>query len=383
MTRLVRQTMVTRRSLWNWAAIAAIGTLHGTAKAQGSQRNGMAGATVSLASTDSDPVSIRIVSDLAAALRDSSPRILPVVGQGPVRNIGDLLSRQDLTAALIPSDVLPYLSRMDRLPEASQSLRYIAALYRQEMHVLALTRFTRIADLAGLPVNFGAPDSTTYITGSTIFDSLNVRVQPTLLDQASALDALRQRRIAALVTVARKPAPLFFALNQTDGVHFLAVPSTPDLSRIYLPSQLTIADYPLLIGEGEAGRGKPIPTLAVPVVIAIRDAAPGTERYRNLSLLVDVLFPFAAASHKEVSQDSVWAEFDPGADVPGWRRFAPALARLQGKPVGVGAETPARPAQRRAGAPAGQSEGPHPPQEDREKLFEEFLRWRQGQNHSQ
>ena len=323
-----------------------------------------------------------MVVDLAAALGDALPRILPVVGRGPTQDVMDLLS-QNVAAALVPSDVLPYVVRTGRLPEAERSLRYIAVFYRQDVHILALANFTNIGDLRGAPVNFGPQDSRTSITASTIFDSLGIRVQPVFQDPAAALQALQQRRIAALVLVARKPAPLFFALNQGDGVHFLPVPETPELSRIYLPSRLGIADYPLLIGQGEAGRGEPIATAAVPIVIAVANPAPGSARYRDLALLTNTLFLLASAAPKG-SQGSIWAEFDPALDVPGWQRFAPGAARLQGGTAATGLGSPASPAARHGGARPGQ------PQQDqseasrlqqREKLFEEYKRWLQTQEH--
>jgi hypothetical protein len=339
-----------------------------------------AAGTVSIASVDSAPGSIRMVVDLAAALGDALPRILPVVGRGPVQNAADLLN-QNVAAALVPSDVLPYLVRTRRLPEAERSLRYIAGFYQQDVHVLALVNFTSLARLAGAPVNFGPPDSHASITASTIFDSLGIHVQPVFQEPEAALQALQQRRIAALVHVARAPAPLFFDLNQGDGVHFLPVPQTPELSRIYLPSRLGIADYPLLIGQGEAGRGQPIPTAAVPVVIAVANPAPGTARYRNLALLTNTLFPLAMTAPKG-APDSIWADFNPALEVPGWQRFPPAAARLQGKTAATVPENAVPPATRRAAPRADQ---PHERQSEtnlrqqREKLFEEYLRWRQTQ----
>jgi hypothetical protein len=281
--------------------------------------------------------------------------------------------------------VLPYLRRIRSLPQADQALLYIAELYREEVHVLAQRNITGIMDLAGKPVNVGALDSRAYIAASLIFDALRVGIRPVSLDQASALEALRQGRIAALVHVARRPAQLFFALNQGDGLHFLSVPPTPDLLRLYQPSQLGITDYPLLIGEGEAGRGQPIPTIAVPVVLAVYNWAPGTEHYRRLALLVDTLFPFSAASRQEVPQDSIWAEFDPSADVLGWRRFAPAMMWLRGKPATATTRIPEHPMarQERESARPGQARL-NPVQQGRldamsrqeqDELFEKFLRW--------
>lgn len=381
---LVGTDMITRRGIWTLATMAVIGAPG--EKAAGETLRGEANVTgaVGVASADSDPSSIGAVTGLAVVF-GGPLHVLPVIGRGPVQDVADLLARKGVDVALVPSNVLPYLRRTRRLPAADRALLYIAELYREDVHVLAQRNFAGIANLAGKPVSIGATDSRAYITASSIFDALQIGIQPVTLDQASALEALRQRRIAALVHVARRPAQLFFALNQSDGVHFLSVPSVPELSHVYLPSQLGTADYPLLIGEGEAGRGRPIPTVAVPVVMAVCDWAPGTERYRRLALFIDTLFPFSAASHQEVPQDSIWAEFDPSADVLGWRRFAPATRWLQGKPAMAGTRPSAPPIARqdhesaRAAdarlSPAQQEQLDATRRQERDKLFEKFLRW--------
>jgi hypothetical protein len=222
-------------------------------------------------------------------------------------------------------------------------------------------------------VNLGPAGSRANITAATIFDSLGIHVQPTSLDQGAALQALQQKRLAALVHVSRKPAPLFFALNFDDAIHFLPVPQTPELLKIYLPSRLAAADYPLLIGQGEAGRGLPISTISVPVVIAVSNPVPGTEHYRALSLLTDTLFPLAQSPQNR-APDSLWAGFD-SLNVPGWRRFPPAMARLQGGTAVGGME------QSPPSAPRHVEPRPNQSQLERQQLFEEYLRWRNTQNH--
>ena len=376
--------MITRRAIWTSAMVAAIGAPSGKAETQTPRREVGVAGTVRIASTDGDPSSISAGADLAAVLGGAPLRVLPVVGQGPVQDVADLLARKGVDVALVPSDVLPYLRRIRSLPQADQALLYIAELYREEVHVLARRNVAGITDLAGKPVNIGATDSRAYITASSIFDALRIGIQPVSLDQVSALEALRQGRIAALVHVARRPAQLFFALNQNDGVHFLSVPPVPELSYAYVPSHLGTVDYPLLIGEGEVGRGQPIPTVAVPIVLAVCNWAPGTERYRRLALLVDTLFPFSA-SRQEAPQDSIWAEFDPFANAPGWRRFAPAMVWLRGKPATAGASVPAHPTARQGQEPArlgGSRLHPLPQEQldatrrqEQDELFEKLLRW--------
>jgi uncharacterized protein len=334
------------------------------------------GQTVGIVSAGGDPLSIRIVSDLAAALDDRTFHVLPIVGRGPVQTVTDLSRLEGADAGIVPSDVLPYLRRERRLQGADRALRHIGKLYEEELHVLARREIAGIADLAGRTVSFGVRDSGTCMTASLVFDALKVDVKPVFLDPASALGKLRRGEIAALTLVARKPVQLFYDLNRGDGVRFLPVPVTSALTAIYRPARLGIEDYPLLIGAGEAGRGTPVDTVAVPTVLAVRDWAPGSVRYAAVSRLADELFRHASALQAP-GQDPAWRKLDLAADVPGWDRFAPAQAGLNGDG--------AMPA---AGAPSasGTSTAPPPvrrrsaPSEDPDALFREFLRW-QGSRH--
>ena len=250
----------------------------------------------------------------------STLRIAPLAGQGPVQNVVDLLNLRGADAAIVPSDVLPYL-RDGRLPGAGSSIAYIKKLDQEEVHILARQDITGIADLAGKKVNFDLRDSRAFITGSVLFHALRINVQPVSLDQPRALQQLRQGEIAATVHVAKSPAPLLFDLNQNDGVHFVSVPLTQEVSGTYLPARLAPADYPLLIGGGEAGRGVPIETVAVPIVLAVNSRALEAKGNRDISQLIDAASARAIAQQGSMSGSKSTA--DLAMDVPGWRRFVP------------------------------------------------------------
>jgi hypothetical protein len=265
-------------------------------------------------------------------------RIAPPAGQGPVQNVIDLLNLRRADTAIVPSDVLAYL-RDGRLPGPDSSIAYIKQLDQEEVHILARQNITSIADLAGKKVNFDLRDSRSFITASVLFRALRINVQPVSLDQSRALQQLRQGEIAATVHVAKSPARLFFDLNWDDGVHFLPVPFTQEVSRAYLPARLAPADYPLLIGGGEAGRGDPIATVAVPIVLAVNTRALETEGTRDNSQLID------AASARVITRQGSTSRPDLATEVPGWRRFVPTERRLTGDTGGEsgGASTQSTP----------------------------------------
>ena len=135
----------------------------------------------------------------------STLRIAPLARQGSVQNVADLLNARGAHAAILPSDVLPYL-RDGRLPGADSSIGYIKKLDQEEVHILARQDINSIADLAGKKVNFDLRDSRAFITGSVLFHALKIDVQPVSLDQPRALQQLRRGEIAAIVHVAKSPA---------------------------------------------------------------------------------------------------------------------------------------------------------------------------------
>ena len=203
-------------------------------------------------------------------------------------------------------------------------IKDLEMLDQEEVHILARQDITSIADLAGKKVNFDLRDSRSFITGSVLFRALKINVQPVSLDQPRALQQLRQGEIAATVHVVKSPAHLFFDLNWDDHVHFLPVPFTEEVSRTYLPAHLAPADYPLLIGGGEAGRGAPIATVAVPIVLAVNTRALEANVNRDIS-------EFAyATSARAIAHQGTTSRPDLAMEVPGWRRFVPTERRLNG-----------------------------------------------------
>ncbi|MCW2239106.1 TAXI family TRAP transporter solute-binding subunit [Azospirillum canadense] len=261
--------MVFRQAGMVLVVLATIGVTSG--RVQSAKPEPEPATGIGLVTPGSDPGSVRIVQDLALVLADETLGIRPVRGADPVQTVSIMLKDRGATVGIVPADVLPYLGRRPNAPDAGDKLRYIARLYDEDVHVLARRDIPSLTGLDGYRVNVGLPDSRTRITSTILFTSLGISVEPTFADEPIALAQLLRGEIAALVHVGRKPARLFFDLNRGDGVHFLPIPLSPALSQTYSPSQLGIADYPLLIGASEAGRGAPIGTVAVSTVLAVVD----------------------------------------------------------------------------------------------------------------
>jgi TRAP-type uncharacterized transport system substrate-binding protein len=179
-----------------------------------------------------------------------------------------------------------------------------------------------IADLAGKKVNFGGQGDGTAVTGPRLFDLLKVKVDATSYGQAVALEKLKSGQIAAMAFVTAKPAPLFAGVRAKDGLHFLAVPLKSDMAASYSPARLTADDYPGLVAQG------PVDTVAVGTVLLVANLVPESERYRNAASFVEAFFT-QFPKLLEAPHHPKWSEVNLAAELPGWRRFAPADAWIK------------------------------------------------------
>ena len=266
--------------------------------------------------------SARMAEDLADVLDDGATRrVLPVIGKGSLQDLVDLKALRGVDLAIVQTDVLDHV-KAQRLHGIDSSITYIAKLYNEEFHLLARSDVRSIADLAGKRVNFGSQGDGTTITGPRLFELLKVKVEATSYGQAAALEKLKSGQISAMAFVTGKPAPLFAGVRAQDGLHLLAVPLKGDIASSYSPARLTAEDYPGLAAQG------PVDTVAVGTVLVVANLVPESERYRNAANFVEAFFT-QFPKLLEAPHHPKWAEVNLAAELPGWRRFAPADAWIK------------------------------------------------------
>jgi len=267
--------------------------------------------------------SARVVEDLADVLDDGATRrIVPVIGKGSLQNLADLRWLRGVDVAIVQTDVLDYARAQKLYPGIENSLSYVTELYNEEFHLLARDDIKSIADLAGKKVNFGTAGDGTSITGPALFAKLNIAVEQTAYDPATALAKLRAHEIDALGYVAGKPAPLFLALRPKDHLHFLPVPLNSQLISAYIPERLTAEDYPDLLPPNTS-----IDTVAVGTAMLVANLPLKSERYRNIVSFVDAFFT-QFPRLREVPHQTKWQEVNLTAELPQWKRFPPATTWL-------------------------------------------------------
>ncbi|HLZ65858.1 MAG TPA: TAXI family TRAP transporter solute-binding subunit [Aliidongia sp.] len=270
-----------------------------------------------------DGTYLRVAADLAAVLDgESQLRVLPMIGKGSVQNLFDLRYLRNVDIAIVQSDALAFIRQDPSTADVSDYVRYVTKLYNEEFQVLATKDIQSLEDLRGKKVNTDLVGSGTGMTSGIVFGQLGIPIAEQHLGQADAIQALKTGDISAAVFVAGKPVKLFSSIDGSSGLHFLAVSPTPALLGTYLPAQLSHEDYPQLIPEGTS-----LDTVAVGAVMAIFNLRPGTDRFHQAEAFVDAFFSkfdkfLLPPRHPK------WHEVNLAADLPGWKRFDPAIAWL-------------------------------------------------------
>jgi uncharacterized protein len=324
-----------------------------------------------------DGTDARIVQDLTNLLDDSTRRVLAVVGKGSLQNVADLKALRGIDMALVQTDVLDQL----KAQKSEQSITYIAKLYDEEFHLLARSDIKSVNDLSGKKVNFGTAGDGTSITGPAIFDRLGIKVEATSYVPALALEKLRSGEIAALAYVAAKPAPLFGALRQGYGLHFIAIPSNNALAGPYTPTRLTTNDYPDLIPPTDA-----VATVAVGTALMVANLVPGSERSRNVASFVGAFF--TQLPRLQEAGNAKWREVNLSAPLPGWKRYPPAETWLNRNIVASGSSTGPGPSLNESELreiflkfldERSRAEGTHTlSDQEKSEMFNEFRAWQKG-----
>ena len=192
------------------------------------------------------------------------------------------------------------------------------------------------------------------------------------MGQADAIEKMKAGEVAATVYVAGKPGPAFARAPKDLGFHFLPVAYGASFEENYYPAVLQAKDYPGLIPDGQS-----VETIAVGAILIVYNWPERSTRFKRLEAFTQAFFE-KIGEFKKAPRHPKWQEVNLAADVPGWQRFAPARRILRD----AGAQTASiGPADEMAALRSdferfakergltGSSRG---------KVFEEFIRWREG-----
>ena len=314
---------------------------------------------------------IQIAADLANVFDDGdSLRILPLVGEGSVQNVTDVLYLKGIDIGIVQSDTLAVLKQQAVFPGLEKRINYITKLYNEEFHLVAGPDITTIQDLQGKKVNLGNPGGGTYMTATTVFDLLGITIEPVSVDQAEAIEQIRTGQIAATIYIAGKPASVVSEIKGGQGLHLVEIPFTGKLRDIYFPSSFTSEDYPQLVAPGQN-----VDTLAIGAVMAVFNWRSDSPRYKKVERFIEAFFSrFEELQHPP--HHPKWREVNLSTELPGWTRFPPAKAWLAKREQFVGSIDGGSSIRQDFQAFLTQAGGNKLSAEEQESLFKLFLRWR-------
>ena len=296
-------------------------------------------------------------------------RVLPMVGNGGIRNITDVLTLAGADMAIAPVILVDRLRDAKTFGDISDKLVYIAPLYIEEFHLLARPEIRSMADLEGKTVNLGQQGSASAVLGREVLNSFGVKVDEVNLGLEAALDGMQKGQVSATLVVSGKPVDFLArapqAQGQVQGIHFLPIPYSPALQHDYLPSTLRHEDYPNIIRSGES-----IDTIAIKNALFAYNWPARSARYRLMEFFVQTFFS-RLPEFRGDTHHAKWREVNLAEQLPGWQRFRPAVRWLKQHPDENNALRDAFDRFLQSN-----STGSVP---DREQLFQQFLRWRERQ----
>lgn len=325
-------------------------------EAVGLETGGSAGGTIQMA------------EDLAALTEEGAAwRLVPMAGRGGLQAIADLLDGRHVQLAFLRLDVLEHARTRHLFPDLETKLTYVTRLNYVEFHLLARADTANLGGLTGKTVSVGPRSGDTALAAARLFDLLKVTPAVVNDEPGAAIARLRRGEIAAVALVEGKPMPLL-RLTGTTGLRLLSIPLPPEAAA-WLPSQLTANDYPGLVA-----RNAPVETVAIGTGLFAGPATPGSDTYRRLAAFVDAMFArfpglLTPGHHPR------WAEVNLSGQIPGWTRFPAADEWLKRDGPDIRAMF-MRFLDERDRAAGGTPLS----QQQKDVLFDQFRRWRNGQN---
>jgi uncharacterized protein len=310
-------------------------------------------------------------ADLATVLNDGDEfRILPVQGHSAFQNVRDVRYLRGIDLGFIQSNVLGAYRRQGLIPDITEKISYLFKVCNLEIHVITRSDITSVEQLRGKKVNFNQAGSGTQLTAIDLFALLNIKVQEVNMRQPDALEKLKNGEIDAVVALTGKPSPVLAKLKAKEGYRFLPIPFDKAMLGDFVPVPLTHEDYPDMIAAGQT-----VETVASGTVLIAYNWPKNTDRYRRIEKFVKAFFP-RLEEFRQPPRHEKWKDTVLSATLPGWKRFEAAEEWLQ---------------QAREQDTAGRREqfdqflvsrnvtSKALTESERQKLFEEFLKWRQTQ----
>ena len=306
-------------------------------------------------------------ADLATVLNDGDEfRILPVQGHSAFQNVRDVRYLRGIDMGFVQSNVLGYYRRNGLIPDISDKIAYLFKVANLEIHIITRSDITSVEQLRGKKVNVNQAGSGTQLTAMDLFSFLGIKVEEVNLRQNDAFEKLRTGEIAATVALTGKPSREIAKLRTKDGFRILPIAFDKKMLGDFAPTSLIHEDYPDLIPEGQT-----VETVASGTIMIAYNWPKNSDHYRRLDKFVKAFFPRLEEFRKPPRHEK-WNDTVLSTVLPGWKRFEAADEWLKQSRE---ADVNARRDQFEQFLASRNVSTRGLPESDRNKLFEEFLKW--------
>jgi TRAP-type uncharacterized transport system substrate-binding protein len=253
-----------------------------------------------------------------------SLRVLPIVGNGSLQSLNDLLFLEGVDVAILSSDSLGYARKHALYSDEDRKLSYLVKLANSSIVILVRGEATSLKDLSGRKVATGPATSDSFIAADLVFGDQQITVERLALQGTAAINALRDGTVDAAVLVTGESSAALAAIEQESGLRILPVSVSEKLADVYAPSILDASQYPNLMKQGSA-----IETVAAAVILAVFDWPKTSKNAGKLRKFDKALLDHYLSG---LTADKV-TNFS--AAVPGWKPFGIANQSSVVLPVGV------------------------------------------------
>jgi uncharacterized protein len=306
-------------------------------------------------------------ADLATVLNDGDEfRILPVQGHSAFQNVRDVRYLRGVDMGFVQSNVLGYYRRNGLIPDISDKISYLFKVCNLEIHIITRSDITSVEQLRGKKVNVNQAGSGTQLTAMDLFSFLGIKVEEVNMRQNDAFEKLKNGEIAATVALTGKPSREIAKLKSKEGFRILPIPFDKRMLGDFAPTMLTHEDYPDLIAADQT-----VETVASGTVMIAYNWPKNTDRYRRLDKFVKTFFPRLEEFRKPPRHEK-WNDTVLSTVLPGWKRFEGAdewLKQSRSQQVNARRDQFEQFLASRNVSPRGL------PENERDRLFEEFLKW--------
>jgi uncharacterized protein len=230
-------------------------------------------------------------------------RVMPLLGQGCIESIGDVLQLTLVDVVMLSADCVEYAERQNLVQNAPKKLTYIARV--KVLPILLLTRrdIPNLTALAGRRIATGPAHSATFASGELLLGGLEL---PFTRVAQSGVEAIKLLESGAADAVLLQGTDALDGRLDPKRYHLLGLAAPQSLTTTFAPVLLEAASLKGLNGEQES-----LETVSTSLLLAAYNWPAQSAKAKKIEQFSDTYFAQQALGD---------GALELSATVPGWQR---------------------------------------------------------------